>query len=1229
MAYKTVFRYLGLYEKSYRSYTPNINELSSFKDIINIYSNTTNQTEEDVVSHIDTLLKFLNYSDFIKHDAQTQHRQSSHADIEIVQNTTQVIIEVKKPSNINEMPSPESILSKALYECIWYYFNRKDSVETYEIKHLVITNGIDYYFIKPASIAQLSQIEKLCYKYKNNKLSLPNTAKLYRSIEKILKDNDYENKIVWTHISIQDNLEYLYKLLHRNFLLREFVASDNNLLNNSFYKGLLDIIGLEQNDKSLLVQAKSKNSLVYGIMQSDIEFDDALRLASTWINRLLFLKLFEQQLISFNNDDNSYSFLNRLKRFSDYHHLFFNVLGTEYNSRNTYVSSYSKVPFLNSSLFEQIDLEYKCSISFLDSLDLNIGSIPLSEYIIQFLNKYNFVSNISTENTDINPSVLGLIFEKINGYSDGAVFTPAYITEYMTKETIDKLVINRVNQYFVSKGKEPCNDIDEIKFLLDSCIHIKEDKAKINEIFDTLRICDPAVGSGHFLVSALNYILYLKFYLGLISIPNITLDIQNDCLIVYEFKNNDYKQFKYNRNNQDSLNTQKALFTEKSKIIRKNLFGVDINPTSVNICKLRLWIELLKNCYYINQTDMEILPNLDINVLCGNSLISSFKYKTGLPPSIDFVNIYGGVSTSIYMYNPEQLNKDLLDYRTLVDKFWNARTKDYKKDIRKQINKIKDKLNPYDLINKDNYERNLIFSNGINWGIDFPEVVESKTGVFLGFDAVITNPPYIRIQNLSNEEKDYYEEHYQVAKGSYELANLFVELASKIVNDKSNTCFIMPHKFMNTANGFTLRKSLENGSLDSFTVSKLVHFGANQIFNDVTTYTCIISFDKLNNKSLKYNKIPFIKSSGSYDNKVKQITTKMYDISSFSSISIDDLTNAYKLYGNNENNWILFNSNLEYKIFEKIMNADNPTIKDIAYKFMQGIATSLDDLYFLEMTHDNGKSFDFKLNYPKSNSTQLTDIEKRYFKKVYRGKDVQRYKKLQTNRYVFFPYDLDKTQSPYKATLADLSYIQINCPNTYSYIMSNKEGFEKREKGKLKGSNDFYRYIYPKNLSDFEQEKLMSMEITTCKTNFTLDTDNSYHNTKVYSLIKKSDCQYSYSYLLAILNSSLFWWFLYTTGDTLSGDARTVKTNYIFPFHLPKYDKDYDKTLTQLVEMRMTSGNEKYETLIDLFVMKSYNLDFDEVKTINSLYDDTYKGLYDNICLGMSKDELEEIVNRS
>ena len=1227
MTYIPAFRYFGLYEKSYRSYVPDHNLFVKFNREIKNWINKTSKnqpTETDVVNHINDLLKILNYNGYIHHNPQTQHVSSSHSDIEIIINkVTQVIIEVKKPFNTNELPLPTSIMSKALYECIWYYFNRANLLETYNIKHLVITDGTNYYFIKPASIAKLKDVETLCLNYKNHQLSLPSTNKLYSSIEDIINKKHYEPQIIWTYVSINNDREYIFKLLHRNFLLREYLPCDNNLLNNNFYKSLLEIIGLDQN-KELLIQSDSKNSLIYGIRQSGLDLDNALQLASTWINRLLFLKLFEQQLVSFNGGDTSFLFLNQLENFGDYQNLFFNVLGTEYSSRGSFVNSYSKVPFLNSSLFEQIELEYRCSINYLDGLNLCINNTKLSEYIIQFLNKYNFVSNISTQNTDINPAILGLIFEKINGYSDGAVFTPAYITEYMTKDTIDKLVVNRFNEYFTSQGKEPCDDIDEVKTLLDSCIHKKNVKESAIKIFDTLRICDPAVGSGHFLVSALNYLLYLKFYLGLFNLQNIELDIQNDCLIVYEFKDGEYKQFKYNRNDQNSLNVQKTLFEEKSKIIRKNLFGVDINPTSVNICKLRLWIELLKNCYYVNQNDMEILPNLDINVLCGNSLISSFKYNISVAPNVNSVNLYGGLSTSIYMSNPNLLNQDLASYRDLVDKFWNARKKDYKNDIRKQIDTIKNRINPFDLFNT-NYEQNQIFNNCINWGIDFPEVVESNTGNFLGFDAIITNPPYIRIQGLSDSVKGYYEEHYQVAKGNYELANLFVELVSKIVNKKSYTSFIMPHKFMNTANGSTLRDSLEKGILDGFTISKMVHFGANQIFSDVTTYTCIIAFDKLNNQKFKYQKIPFLKSVGSYDNKVKQITDKMYNKDLFSEISIAEIVNAYKLYGNQENNWILFNSDLEYKIFDKVMNNDNPTIKDISYKFMQGIATSSDDLYFLEMQRDNGTSFDFNLNYPKGIVNELKGIEKDYFKKVYKGKDVQRYTKLQTNRYVFFPYDLDKTTLPYKARIADLSYIQSICPNTHNYIMSNKAGFENRERGRFKGKY-FYQLSRANSLGDFEQEKLMSMEITTGKTNFTLDTDNSYHNTKVYSLIKNNNYLYSYSFLLAVLNSSLFWWFLYNTGDTLSGDARTVKTNYIFPFHLPKYDINLDKLISSLVDKRM-KGNEEIEKLIDLIVMKSYGLDFNEVKIINKSYE-TYGNMYEHINLGMSESEIDDIIKQ-
>ncbi len=645
MSYLNPFNYLGIYNKSYKSFEPAEKEFAAFLNNVNNWlSANANPTESDVVKHINELLQILNYGNDVKNNSQTQKKSSSHADIEIVRDgQVQVIIETKKISNVNEMPSKKSICSKALYECIWYYYNRKTILETYNIKHFVITDGVNYFFVKPASIAKFSEIEKLCCDYRDGKLSIDSTSYLYKCIEEIIKEK--ESKIIWTSMHIAkgniNDIKYVYKLMHKNFLLRDYVSVDTNILNGKFYKGLLEIIGLKEVEKSkVLVQSDSKNSLIYGILQSgEIHYlDDAIRLASTWINRLLFLKLFQEQLIAFNNDK-SYEFLNQLNTFADYLRLFFSVLGTEYANRESYLDSYSKIPFLNSSLFERIDLEVSCPISFLDGLNLRINGKELPKYIIEFLNSYNFVSNVTSNSSDINPSVLGLIFEKLNGYADGAVFTPAYITEFMTKDTIDRLVISRINDYFVAKGKEPCETIEEVRSLLETCIHKTDVKKAVSNIFDNLKICDPAVGSGHFLVSSLNYLLYLKFYLGIVNLKNVELDIQNDSLITYEFSSGENKQFKYNRVNLESLGIQKALFNEKCKIIKKNLFGVDINPTSVSICKLRLWIELLKNVYYTDEHNMEVLPNLDINVICGNSLISSFKYHLGSVTKIEDVNL--------------------------------------------------------------------------------------------------------------------------------------------------------------------------------------------------------------------------------------------------------------------------------------------------------------------------------------------------------------------------------------------------------------------------------------------------------------------------------------------------------------------------------------------------------------------------------------------------------------
>ena len=142
-----------------------------------------------------------------------------------------------------------------------------------------------------------------------------------------------------------------------------------------------------------------------------------------------------------------------------------------------------------------------------------------------------------------------------------------------------------------------------------------------------MKICDPAVGSGHFLVSALNEIIAVKSDLGILAdkdgkrLREYAVSVENDELIVTY----DEHLFAYNYKDPESQRVQETLFHEKETIIENCLFGVDINPKSVAICRLRLWIELLKNAYYRRGTDeLETLPNIDINIKCGNSLVSRF-----------------------------------------------------------------------------------------------------------------------------------------------------------------------------------------------------------------------------------------------------------------------------------------------------------------------------------------------------------------------------------------------------------------------------------------------------------------------------------------------------------------------------------------------------------------------------------------------------------------------------
>ncbi len=585
--------------------------------------------------------------------------------------TVGVIIETKKPTNKAEMlkvfapgDTPEQMLSKvnvkAFQELVLYYLRERITHKNIEIKYLIATN-INEWFIFDATLfdrlfAQNKNLVKQFNDFEDGRLADTKTDFFYKQIaEPFIAEIKHD--IEFTYFDIRDyekplrnddkkddnQLIALFKLLSPQHLLKLPFANDSNSLDKRFYSELLHIIGLTETkdgSKKLIERNKEGERIAGSLLENAIIqldsldkisrlenpsqfgsnlqerlFNVGLELSITWINRILFLKLLEAQLISYHKGDKSYEFLSfdKIKDYDDLNSLFFQVLARKQHERNEDVKTvFAKVPYLNSSLFEPTEIEH--STLFISQLrndktlpiysqtvlkdstgKKRTGNINPLEYLFEFLNAYDFTSEGSEEiqednKTLINASVLGLIFEKINGYKDGSFFTPGFITMYMCRETIRKAVVQKFNE---TKGWN-CTTLEELYDKID-------DRNEANKIINDLKICDPAVGSGHFLVSALNEIIAIKSDLKVLQDRNgrrlkeYHFEVVNDELIVTD---EDGELFEYNPTNKESQRIQETLFHEKQTIIENCLFGVDLNPNSVKICRLRLWIELLKNAYY-------------------------------------------------------------------------------------------------------------------------------------------------------------------------------------------------------------------------------------------------------------------------------------------------------------------------------------------------------------------------------------------------------------------------------------------------------------------------------------------------------------------------------------------------------------------------------------------------------------------------------------------------------
>ncbi|WP_290761444.1 Eco57I restriction-modification methylase domain-containing protein [Fibrobacter sp. UBA4297] len=663
-------------------------------------------------------------------------------------------------------------------------------------------------------------------------------------------DNAYSHST--PHISHSTPLLPLYKFLSPETFLAKPFANDSNSLDRNFYAELLHIIGLEEvkedkGGKKVIQRKKPANRdraslLESAIYQLEDDFPNkeeceamALRLCITWVNRLLFLKLVESQILMYQKGDASYRFMStdKIANFDELNIFFFKVLGKKIEDRDEDVlKRYPNVPYLNSSLFEPTEDEKHLKIRGIPDAQMEIfnktvlkdergkrakGTLPNLDYIFKFLDAYNFASDAqggvtSTSKTLINASVLGLIFEKINGYKDGSFFTPGFITDYMARDVLERTVVQKFNEV---KGWD-CKNLREIEDNIG-----KDDVPEANKIVDEIRIADVAVGSGHFLVSALNRMLAIKSELNIfcdaegnrINNKKWVLKVDNDELSVVD---DDNEPFEYKPGNETLQRIQEALFNEKRRIIENCLFGVDLNPNSVNICRLRLWIELLKNAYYTKESgykQLQTLPNIDINIKVGDSLLSKYPVQNG-HVVLDFLQKEDKADKK------NGLAAKLKEYRKNVQDYKAGGTSYNKQQLRLNIAGLKSQLKEppsIDLFGNVVKNNDIDFSNSLEWMFEFPEILDDE-GRFTGFDAIIGNPPYglfNKKQNqniaLTQDEKvtQLIRERFpEIDEGMINAAKVFYALAFRLTKKTGLIEMIVPFGILSETSSVKIRKKI-------------------------------------------------------------------------------------------------------------------------------------------------------------------------------------------------------------------------------------------------------------------------------------------------------------------------------------------------------------------------------------------------------------------------------------
>ena len=1163
-------------------------------------------------------------------------------------NTTEtpvgIIFEVKTPTNASEMITKDNLNKKALQELLLYYLRERVEKKNIQLKQLVVTNLYEFFIFDAQEFEQVFYSNKKLLQrfdeFNNGILTSDKTDFFYKEIAtEVIESVKDTLSYTWFDIrkykallnkGADKHLIELYKIFSPEHLLKRRFQTDSNALNTKFYSELLYIIGLEEieetdSNKRIITRRSTVNRHSASILENTITildsedwidniqekysfgkdreeqiFNVALALVIGWINRILFLKLLEAQLVKYHKGDTSYAFLRSqfIPDYDELNKLFFQVLAKRHEDRtNTINNKFGKIPYLNSSLFEVSALERQTiRISSLDNSELPIYSgtvlkdgqkprykqLTTLRYLLEFLDAYDFASEGSeeiqeTSKTLINASVLGLIFEKINGHKDGSVFTPGAVTMYMSREVIQETVVRKFNE----EMDWNCTDYEALK---DKDI---DKYQRANTIVDSIRICDPAVGSGHFLVSVLNEIIRTKYDLGILLDCNgkrvkkqdWSIEIENDELIVSDSEG---EPFVYIPGNDESQRIQEALFNEKRRIIENCLFGVDLNPNAVNICRLRLWIELLKNAYYTKDseyTDLETLPNIDINIKVGNSLIHRFDLKQDISEILkktdisiskykDAVNRYKNthskeekreledmistikstLRTQISMHDPKLIRRIQMERelnKLLAPQLFEISKKEQMLQA-KQVKVLKDKIDKLnDEINT--IKNNKMFIGAFEWRIEFPEILDD-TGRFVGFDCIIGNPPYIPLQKMGINADALQKMDYKTYKRKGDIYCLFYEMGMELLQPNAILSFITSNKWMKADYGQSLRNHISS----NYDPIQLIDFANNKIFDSATVLVNILSIAKRKNRG-------------------KTIACLVEDNFDITKLSDYVETHTVRSTFSSNDSWSIL-SGIGKSIKNKVEAVGVP-LKDWGIQINYGVKTGCNDAFIINSAKRNEILNNCTTEEERKNTAEL-------IRPILRGRDIRKY------GYEWADLWIINTHNGIKG---ELERIHIE---DYPAIKQHLDNYWDKMKPRADQGDTVYNLRNCAYLDEFSKPKIVWGNLNIFGS-YTIVPKNMFINAPACMIVPGNN------YLLAVLNSKIADYYLRTIGVVRDGGFFEYKPMFIKQIPIPKITAEKAEQIDNILSSPLSM--EDKETKIEKIIESIYELSQEEITFLHNL----------------------------